>query len=109
MGSAFRRIACCICSTPFFTTKETGMGMGLPISQTIIENHNGEIWAESEPGIGTVFRALPFAVEREESAASATAAANKSRRWRRGCADVKRNSPSSSSMTTRPCAARCNG
>jgi two-component system sensor kinase FixL len=40
---------------PFFTTKETGMGMGLPISQTILENHNGCIWAESAPGRGAVF------------------------------------------------------
>jgi two-component system sensor kinase FixL len=40
---------------PFFTTKETGMGMGLPISQTILENHDGEIWAESEPDQGTRF------------------------------------------------------
>jgi C4-dicarboxylate-specific signal transduction histidine kinase len=47
---------------PFFTTKETGMGMGLPISQTILENHEGRIWAESEPGRGTVFLvALPLA------------------------------------------------
>jgi signal transduction histidine kinase len=45
---------------PFFTTKEGGMGMGLPISQTIVENHDGRIWAESEPGRGTVFHlALP--------------------------------------------------
>ncbi len=47
---------------PFFTTKEGGMGMGLPISQTILENHGGEIWAESEPGVGAVFHvALPVA------------------------------------------------
>ena len=31
------------------------MGMGLPISQTILENHDGEIWAESEPDQGTRF------------------------------------------------------
>ncbi|MGB5830948.1 MAG: ATP-binding protein [Thiohalocapsa sp.] len=47
---------------PFFTTKETGMGMGLPISQTILENHDGEIWAESAPGVSTVFHVrLPIA------------------------------------------------
>lgn len=40
---------------PFFTTKETGMGMGLPISQTILDNHDGRIWAESTPGAGAVF------------------------------------------------------
>ena len=48
---------------PFFTTKEGGMGMGLTISQTILENHEGRIWAESEPGRGTLFHvALPRAV-----------------------------------------------
>jgi two-component system sensor kinase FixL len=40
---------------PFYTTKDSGMGMGLPISQTILENHSGRIWAESDPQGGALF------------------------------------------------------
>jgi signal transduction histidine kinase len=40
---------------PFFTTKINGMGMGLAISQTIIEAHGGDIWVESTGTEGAAF------------------------------------------------------
>jgi signal transduction histidine kinase len=49
----------------FYTTKEHGMGMGLPIAQTIAQAHGGEVRAENRPEGGAVFRlTLPLA-ERE--------------------------------------------
>lgn len=32
-----------------------GSGLGLPIAHTIVQSHNGRIWAESQPGAGTTF------------------------------------------------------
>jgi PAS domain S-box-containing protein len=40
---------------PFHTTKEQGMGVGLSINRTIIESHDGRIWAENVPGGGASF------------------------------------------------------
>jgi two-component system sensor histidine kinase PilS (NtrC family) len=40
---------------PFYTTKNRGFGLGLSIVQTIIQEHNGLIMAESTPGAGTTF------------------------------------------------------
>jgi signal transduction histidine kinase len=42
--------------TPFFSTREGGMGLGLSIVQGIVESHGGNIRCTSQPGKGTVFK-----------------------------------------------------
>jgi C4-dicarboxylate-specific signal transduction histidine kinase len=48
---------------PFYTTKATGLGMGLAISRSMIEAHGGKMWAEQNAGKGiSVHFILPFVI-----------------------------------------------
>jgi signal transduction histidine kinase len=51
---------------PFYTTKTGGMGIGLAVSRSIIENHQGRIWAKANDGPGAIFA---FSIPRSPSGA----------------------------------------
>jgi PAS domain S-box-containing protein len=55
----------------FFTTKSGGMGIGLSVSRSIIERHQGRLWAESNDGPGTTFS---FSIPRAQNSARDEAA-----------------------------------
>jgi two-component system sporulation sensor kinase A len=52
---------------PFYTTKETGTGLGFMITQNIVHNHSGSITVDSIPEHGTTFTVtIPMILEPEE-------------------------------------------
>lgn len=59
----------------FYTTKTNGMGVGLTISRSIVETHQGRLWAEPNDGPGTAFFfSIPRHSEDSASANSLNAA-----------------------------------
>ena len=54
-GVGFRPEAADKLFEPFYTTKNDGMGIGLSVSRSIIEAHQGRLWAEPNAGPGATF------------------------------------------------------
>jgi PAS domain S-box-containing protein len=54
---------------PLYTTKRSGTGLGLAVTHQVVQRHGGEIFVESEVGVGTTFHIfLPLASDDEGAA-----------------------------------------
>ena len=51
---------------PFYTTKSSGLGMGLAICRSIIQTHGGRLWATANEPRGAVFQ-FTLPLQRDES------------------------------------------
>jgi signal transduction histidine kinase len=69
---------------PFYTTKNGGMGIGLSVSRSIIENHHGCLWATPNDGPGATFS---FSIPRQPE--SAKYANNLGTVWTPGVTDAQ--------------------
>jgi signal transduction histidine kinase len=64
VGAGFRAESLNRLFEAFYTTKSDGMGIGLAVSRSIIENHHGRLWATENKGPGVTFSfSIPCAVE----------------------------------------------
>ena len=57
-GPGFPKRSCRTCSSPFMTSKASGLGLGLSITYGIIQRHGGQIQVENQPGEGATFTVL---------------------------------------------------